>query len=201
MAVTLSDQHSIGKTTRFVGICIDRAGCGLRSRFVLRNVIDHQGVEVMYGLYDPTIQKIEVLRLEKRLDDTLYYLRDAPLEYSTFDPNMEVKHHPEGDPIPVNTTVVTLRPRPWTQRWERAKMQGISVDSINEHITDKMRGQIPLREKPWEQWDLMAHYRKTIPEEEQTQIYSEVYPKLSDLQKQRKNLRRTKTVAQPQSAE
>lgn len=113
LAVTTSDKHSIGKTTRFVGLCIDRGSCGLRSFFVLRNAIDNQGIEVKYELYDPTIQKIEVLLLEKRLDDKLYYLRDAPLEYSTIDVNLEAKYHPEGEPVPVNPIQVTLRPRPW----------------------------------------------------------------------------------------
>lgn len=69
LAVTTSDKHSIGKTTRFVGLCIDRGGAGLRAFFVLRNAIDNQGIEVKYELYDPTIQKIELLLLEKRLDD------------------------------------------------------------------------------------------------------------------------------------
>lgn len=69
LAVTTSDKHSIGKTTRFVGLCIDRGGAGLRAFFVLRNAIDNQGIEVKYDLYDPTIQKIELLLLEKRLDD------------------------------------------------------------------------------------------------------------------------------------
>lgn len=59
-----------------------------------------------YQLYDPTIQKIEVLRLEKRLDDELLYLRDAPNEYSTFDENMEAEFLPEGSPVPINTTLV-----------------------------------------------------------------------------------------------
>jgi len=59
-----------------------------------------------YQLYDPTTQKIEVLRLEKRLDDELLYLRDAPNEYSTFDEIMEVEYLPEGVPIPVNPKVV-----------------------------------------------------------------------------------------------
>jgi len=61
-----------------------------------------------YQLYDPTIQKIEVLRLEKRLDDELLYLRDAPNEYSTFDENMEVEYLPEGSPVPVNPLKVKL---------------------------------------------------------------------------------------------
>lgn len=46
LAVTISDPHAQGKTNRFVGICIERKGCGLRAEFILRNVIDHQGVEV-----------------------------------------------------------------------------------------------------------------------------------------------------------
>lgn len=64
------------------------------------------GTEMKYQLYDPTIQKIEVLRLEKRLDNELLYLRDAPNEYSTFDENMETEYLPEGAPVPVNTTMV-----------------------------------------------------------------------------------------------
>ena len=36
------------KTTTFTGIVIDRGGTGLRAWFVLRNVVDHQGVEIMY---------------------------------------------------------------------------------------------------------------------------------------------------------
>lgn len=50
----------------------------------------------MYEIYDPSINKIEVLRLEKRLDDELLYLRDALPEYSTFDSNMETEILPEG---------------------------------------------------------------------------------------------------------
>lgn len=47
-------------------------------------------------MYDPAIHKIDVLRLEKRLDDELLYLRDALPEYSTFDPDMQSEIFPEG---------------------------------------------------------------------------------------------------------
>lgn len=47
------------------------------------------GVEICYELYNPHIQAIEVLKLEKRLDDNLMYLRDALPEYSTVDPEMK----------------------------------------------------------------------------------------------------------------
>lgn len=43
MAVTISDPHSPGKTSRFVGLCIDRGGHGLKAFFVLRNVVDGLG--------------------------------------------------------------------------------------------------------------------------------------------------------------
>lgn len=56
----------------------------------------------MYELYNPTILKIETIKLEKRLDDDLTYLVDALPEYSTFDFHMEPVAHPAGAPIPVN---------------------------------------------------------------------------------------------------
>lgn len=59
-------------------------------------------------MYDPKILKIDVLKLEKHIDSELYYLRDAPLEYSTFDFDMEPVQLPQGAPIPVNTTKVLV---------------------------------------------------------------------------------------------
>lgn len=44
MAVTSSNLHAPNKATRFVGICIQRLGCGLRANFTLRNVIKHIGM-------------------------------------------------------------------------------------------------------------------------------------------------------------
>ena len=89
---------------RFVGLCIDRGGSNLRAWFILRNVVEGQGVEFMYNMFSPTVCKIEVLRLEKRLDDELYYLRDAPLEHSTVPFDMEPEILPEGSSVPINKT-------------------------------------------------------------------------------------------------
>lgn len=62
-----------------------------------------QGVEICYEMYNPRIQKIEVLKLEKRLDNNLMYLRDALPEYSTVDPEMKpVPFSPTGE-VPVNS--------------------------------------------------------------------------------------------------
>lgn len=195
LAVTSSDPHAAGKTARFLGICIQRKGCGLRAEFVLRNVVDNQGVEIAYQLYDPTIQKIDLIRLEKRLDNELLYLRDALHEYSTFDLNMEPEILPEGTPVPLNKIQVKLRPRPWEQRWERKTFLGIA--NVSEHITDKMTKQMESLKKPWEKYDLVKEYRKTIPEEEQQEIYADVYSQLHQLEIQRRKIRRSRTFVKP----
>jgi len=195
LAVTSSDPHAAGKTSRFVGICINRDRCGLRARFILRNVIDHQGMEVVYELYDPTIQKVEVLRLEKRLDDSLFYLRDALPEYSTFDENMEAEPLEEGAPVPVNDIKVVLRPRPWLERWERQNLRGVA--NIDEYLKDKHRVSAAKVQKPWEKYDMMKDYRSSIPEEEQTEIFAEVHTELHTLELQRKRNKRKRTFVKP----
>jgi large subunit ribosomal protein L19 len=53
-------------------------------------------------MYDPQLQKIEVLRLEKRPDDELLYLRDAYPEFCTFPFDMEPEILAEGAEVPVN---------------------------------------------------------------------------------------------------
>lgn len=195
LAVTSSDPHAAGKTSRFVGICIDRERCGLRARFILRNVIDHQGVEVLYEMYDPALQKIEVLRLEKRVDDKLLYLRDSLPEFSTFNVNMEMEILPEGSPVPVNQIQVTLKPRPWLERWERQNLKGVA--NILEHIFEKQVKRAEKLATPWEKYDLMKQYRKSIPEEEQTEIFSEVYSQLHQLELTRKKMKRKRTFVKP----
>lgn len=60
------------------------------------------GVEICYELYNPRIQKIEVLKLEKRLDDNLMYLRDALPEYSTVDPETKPVPFCSTGEVPVN---------------------------------------------------------------------------------------------------
>ncbi|XP_055716493.1 39S ribosomal protein L19, mitochondrial [Phlebotomus papatasi] len=198
LAVTTSDPHAAGKTSRFVGICIDRIYTGIRSGFILRNVIDHQGIEVDYQMYDPTIQKIEVLRLEKRLDEKLYYLRDCYPEYSTFDENMEAEILPEGASVPVNPIQVRLKPRPWLERWERQDLKGVS--NVLEHCIEKHLRKAKKVETPWEKYDLMKQYRRTIPEEEQNAVYSEVFSELHQLELMRKKLKRKKVFMRPKKA-
>lgn len=62
LEVTYSDKHAPGKTNKFVGICIQRQYCGLKAEFTLRNIVEGEGVDIMFHLYDPTITNIRVLR-------------------------------------------------------------------------------------------------------------------------------------------
>ena len=65
----------------FILLLFTQGEPGLRHRFTLRNIIDDQGVEIMYELYNPMIRDITVIKLEKRLDEEMVYLRDALPEY------------------------------------------------------------------------------------------------------------------------
>lgn len=77
IAVTTSDPNSLAanKMVRFVGLVTARGGTGPNAWVNVRNVVDNQGIEFLFDLYSPTLQKIETLKLEKRLDEDLSYLR------------------------------------------------------------------------------------------------------------------------------
>lgn len=197
MSVTSSNPHSSSKMTTFMGICIQRRGCGLRAEFTVRNVIDHLGTEICYQLYDPKIRKIEVIKLEKRLDSELLYLRDALPEYSTFPVDMEPEILPEGSPVPVNTTKVIMKPRPWCGRWERTDFEGIDREHLMTLISDKMKMQIPKHKTPWEKYDLMKIYRNTIPEEEQKEIFAEVNSSLHQVELTKRKEKRKRMFTRP----
>lgn len=194
IAVTISDPHLPNKTNRFVGICIARDLTMLESKIRVRNVIDNQGVEVEYQIYDPAVQKIEVLKLEKRLDERLIYLRDALPEYSTVDLNMEPEIHAEGAPVPVNETIVKMKPFPWFQKWERQELKG--VESLDKYLNLWRKQQKVKHETPWEKYDLMKEYRRSISEEEQSKIFTEIFDRINKINEEHKiksKLKRTIT--------
>ncbi|XP_059157673.1 large ribosomal subunit protein bL19m-like [Physella acuta] len=173
MAVTISDPHSPGKTSRFVGLCIDRGGHGLRAFFVLRNIVDGLGVEIRYLMYNPVVHSIEVLKLEKRLDDMLYYLRDCPPEHSTISFDFSPVPLSRGAQVPVNPIKVKLNPKPWDTRWERFNFQGIEPIDMNKRMIRRL-SKFQSR-KPWLEKDIMVDYRKKVNEEEEESIMAEVY--------------------------
>ncbi|XP_029352634.1 large ribosomal subunit protein bL19m [Echeneis naucrates] len=175
LAVTMADPNASGKVNRFVGICIQRGGKGLGATFVLRNIINNQGVEICYEVYSPRIQKIEVLKLEKRLDDNLMYLRDALPEYSTVDPDMKPVNYSHTGEVPVNKIKVRMRPKPWSKRWERPNfdIQGIRFDLC---LTPEQMAHAQKWAKPWEEYDMLKEYDTSQLEKE---IFLEVQQEMN----------------------
>ena len=212
VAVTVSDKNapSANKTSRFVGIVIARGGAGLNAWFTVRNVIDGQGIEFMYNMYAPTIQKIETLRLEKRIDDELFYLRDAPQEYSTFPEDMEMEILPEGTPTPINDIVVPLNPKPWHRRWENMRMTGrLKGFTYDEADANQKRKWQVKNEKfmqymhpGWHfevaKYDLLLQYLETISVEEQDQIWREVGDELEKRDKAMRKVAAKRAFVKPE---
>jgi len=60
----------------YEGVVIARAGAGLNQNFTVRKISYGEGVERVFPLYSPNIDRIEVLRRGKVKRAKLYYLRD-----------------------------------------------------------------------------------------------------------------------------
>ncbi|XP_073481387.1 large ribosomal subunit protein bL19m-like [Aquarana catesbeiana] len=164
LAVTMSDPHAGGKLHRFVGLCIQRSGKGLGATFVLRNVIEGQGVEMRYDLYSPRMHEIQVLKLEKRLDSNLMYLRDALPEYSKFDVDMKPVML-LGSEVPVNAIQVQMKPRPWSKRWEQEKFN-IKGIRFEQYLLEKHIKRAKKSAKPWQKFDMLKEYDTTKIEQD-----------------------------------
>eukprot|EP00070_Physeter_catodon_P045935 XP_028352829.1 39S ribosomal protein L19, mitochondrial isoform X2 [Physeter catodon] len=157
LRVTTADPYASGKTSQFLGICIQRSGTGLGATFILRNTIEGQGVEICFELYNPRIQEIQVVKLQKRLDDSLLYLRDALPEYSTFDMNMKPIAQEPSQEVHVNQLKVKMKPKPWSKRWERPKfnIKGIRFDLC---LTEEQMKEAQKWSQPWLEFDMMREY-------------------------------------------
>jgi len=59
----------------FEGVVIARKGSGLRASFTVRKVSYGEGIERVFPLYSPTIERIELIRSGKVKRAKLYYLR------------------------------------------------------------------------------------------------------------------------------
>ena len=60
----------------FEGVCISRKNSGLNSAFTVRKISYGEGVERVFPLFSPRIDKIEVLRRGAVRRAKLYYLRE-----------------------------------------------------------------------------------------------------------------------------
>jgi large subunit ribosomal protein L19 len=59
----------------FEGVVIAKQGSGIRQSFSVRKVSYGEGIERVFPLYSPSIERIEVIRPGKVKKAKLYYLR------------------------------------------------------------------------------------------------------------------------------
>jgi large subunit ribosomal protein L19 len=67
-----------GNTERlqaFEGVCIARKNAGVNSSFTVRKISHGEGVERVFPLYSPLVERIEVMRRGEVRRAKLYYLR------------------------------------------------------------------------------------------------------------------------------
>jgi len=75
----------------FEGLVIAKAGSGIRKNFTVRKVSFGEGIERVFPLYAPSIERIEVLRSGKVRRAKLYYLRGKIGKHATKIESAEVK--------------------------------------------------------------------------------------------------------------
>ena len=75
----------------FEGVVISKCGSAARSNFTVRKVSFGEGIERVFPLYSPAIERIEVLRSGKVRRAKLYYLRGKVGKHATKIENSEEK--------------------------------------------------------------------------------------------------------------
>ncbi len=60
----------------FTGVCIQRRGSGINATFTVRKISNGVGVERIFPLHSPRIEKIEVKKVGRVRRAKLYYLRN-----------------------------------------------------------------------------------------------------------------------------
>jgi large subunit ribosomal protein L19 len=59
----------------FEGVCIGRKNAGVASAFTVRKIASGEGVERVFPLYSPNVEKIVIIRQGRVRRAKLYYLR------------------------------------------------------------------------------------------------------------------------------
>jgi len=60
----------------FEGVCLGRNGAGLHENFTVRKISFGEGVERVFPVYSPNVEKIEIVRRGNVRRAKLYYLRN-----------------------------------------------------------------------------------------------------------------------------
>lgn len=67
----------------FEGVVIARGGSGIKLNFTVRKVSFGEGIERVFPLYSPAIERIEIIRSGKVRRAKLYYLRSKIGKHAT----------------------------------------------------------------------------------------------------------------------
>ncbi len=67
----------------FEGVVIAKQGSGIRESFTVRKVSYGEGIERVFPLYSPSIERIEILKQGKVKRAKLYYLRTKVGKHAT----------------------------------------------------------------------------------------------------------------------
>ena len=81
----------------FSGTVIMKKGDGINTNFTVRRIVNNEGVERIFPLHSPKVEKIEVKRRSRVRRAKLYYLRERTGKATRLK---------EGDPIVLGETVV-----------------------------------------------------------------------------------------------
>lgn len=60
----------------FNGVVIARRGCGMSENFIVRRIVNNEGVERIFPLHSPKVAGVEVVRSGHTRRAKLYYLRE-----------------------------------------------------------------------------------------------------------------------------
>jgi large subunit ribosomal protein L19 len=82
----------------FSGTVIMRKGHGINETFTVRRIVNNEGVERIFPLHSPKIEKLDVRRKSRVRRAKLYYLRERTGKATRLR---------EGDPIVPGETIVT----------------------------------------------------------------------------------------------
>ena len=85
----------------FSGTVIMRKGDGINTTFTVRRIVNNEGVERIFPLHSPKIEKLEVKRKSRVRRAKLYYLRERTGKATRLK---------EGEPIVVGEQIPTAAP-------------------------------------------------------------------------------------------
>ena len=77
--VTVKVRISEGGKERiqpFIGTVIARRGAGVNETFMVRRIVNNEGVERIFPVHSPMVVDVDVMRSGKRRRAKLFYLRD-----------------------------------------------------------------------------------------------------------------------------